>query len=109
MALFDKFADEVASGAQGLAKATLKGFINEAKSDALDFIKQAADDLKNWTGMLAKGELSKVEFGSLGEGQKDLAHLGALTQAGIALARLDRFRDALVNLVDTAAFKTFLS
>jgi hypothetical protein len=42
------------------------------------------------------------------QGKKDLAELEALEQAGLALARLDRFRTDLVHLVVDTAFGVFV-
>jgi hypothetical protein len=70
-------------------------------------LKETEDKLKRWTGMLAKGELTKLEFTALVDSQKGLATLGELTHLGIAAATLQRFRDGLIDLVINAAFKTF--
>jgi ABC-type ATPase with predicted acetyltransferase domain len=64
--------------------------------------------LRRWTRELRDNELTKAEFADLVKGQKDLAQLAALTQAGLALAALQRFRDGLMKLVIDTAFKTFL-
>jgi hypothetical protein len=57
--------------------------------------------------MLAKQQISKAEFTALVDSQKALAALSALTHAGIATATLQRLRDGLIDLVISAAFKTF--
>jgi len=108
MANFDSFIDVVKDGIGDLAKETLKSAIEQAKDDAEAFLKRSANDLKRWTGMLATGELSKDEFESLVKGLKALAKMHALTQAGISIARINRFRNAVINLVLNAAFDTFL-
>ena len=108
MSVFSDFEKAVLSGAKSLAQGTFKGFVTEAENDAKSFLKQSEADLKQWTSELASGELTKDEFTDLIEGEKDLAELDALTQAGRALADLQRFRAGLVQLVLDAAFKTFL-
>ena len=53
---------------------------------------------------LQAGQLTQDDFTDLVNGDKDLAKLDAITQAGLALEQVQRFRDALVNLVINAAF-----
>jgi hypothetical protein len=108
MSAFGDFQKAVISGAGKLAKSTFKDFVKQAKDDAGDFLKQTEDDLRTWTQQLAGGALKKDEFKELVEGRKAVAELHALTQAGIAQIQLDKFRDALVDLVINAAFKAFV-
>lgn len=105
---FDDFFAVVVSGSKGLAEQTLQGFVAQAKDDTRNFLNQSKQQLQQWTTQLALGQLSKLEFEVLVGGLKDLAALRALTQAGIAAAAIQRFRDALITLVIDAAFKTFL-
>ncbi|MBL8895641.1 MAG: hypothetical protein JNJ53_13645 [Rhizobiales bacterium] len=108
MSKFDDFLDAVRSGVGDLAKDTLKGVINQAKEDAEDFLKRSALDLKRWSDFLATGELSKDEFEGLVKGLKSLAKMHALTVAGISIIKINRFRNAVINLVIDAAFSAFL-
>jgi hypothetical protein len=108
MSDFDDFTHGVLSGAEDLAKNTLHGFINDARNDAQSFLDKAKADLQRWTKMLAKQQLSQAEFCDLVRGQAALAEMHALTEAGIALARIQQFRDGLIDLVIDTAFKTFL-
>ena len=108
MSEFDQFIATVGSGAKGLAQTTLKDFVTQAQDDTRAFLAQSKQQLQDWTTQLALGQLSKLEFEVLVGGLKDLATLRALTQAGIAAADAQRFRDALITLVIDAAFKTFL-
>ena len=89
-------------------KTTLRGFITEAQNDAKDFVKETEEKLRRWTDMLAKGQITKLEFTALVDSQKGLANLDLLTHAGIAAATLQQFRDGLIDLIINAAFKTFL-
>ena len=108
MSQIDDFFGTVVSGSKGLAEQTLQGFVAQAKDDTRNFLAQSKQQLQQWTTQLALGQLSKMEFEVLVGGLKDLAALRALTQAGIAAADIQRFRDALITLVIDAAFKTFL-
>jgi hypothetical protein len=108
MSAFGDFERAVRTGVQDLAKSTLKDFVAQAQNDAQSFMKQAKEDHLRWTKQLAAKKLTKDEFADLVKGQEALATLNALTQAGLALAKLQRFRDALTKLVIDSAFKIFL-
>jgi len=108
MSLFDTFLADVGSGAKGLAQQTLQGFVAQAQGDTSDFLNQQKQNLNDWTVALAQNQMSKDEFTDLALGLKDLAQMHALTEAGIAAASVQRFRDALIQLVIDTAFKTFL-
>lgn len=108
MSNYDDFVKAVEEGVKELAKKTLKGFKQEALTDAKAFLESSKDDLQRWTRLLAHGELSHDDFEWLVLGRKDVAKLHALKQSGLALVRLDRFKNALVDLVIDIAFDVFL-
>jgi len=108
MSTFDAFFDNILSASKDLAQQTLQGFVAQAESDATDFLNQSKQQLNLWTDQLASGQLSSDEFNDLALGLKDLALMHALTQAGVAAATAQRFRDAVIKLVIDTAFKTFL-
>jgi hypothetical protein len=108
MANFDDFIDAIEEGVKELAKNTLKGYKDEAVTDAKAFLAASKDDLQRWATLLANGELSQDDFEWLVIGRKDVAALHALKQKGLALVRIDRFKNALLNLVIDTAFDVFL-
>lgn len=108
MSNFDDFIDTIEKGVEELAKKTLKGFKEEAVDDAKAFLEGSKDDFKRWTKLLAQGELLQDDFEWLVLGRKDVAELHALKQAGLALVRIDRFKNALLDLVIDTAFDVFL-
>jgi hypothetical protein len=108
MSAFGDFENGVFSGVKTLAQDTFQGFVTQAENDAQSFMAQARVDLEQWTSQLASGDLSKDDFADLVSGEKDLATLDALTQEGLALIAIQRFRDGLINLVVQSAFKAFL-
>ncbi len=108
MSNFDNFVDIVETGVKDLAKKTLKGFKDEAVSDSKAFLDTSKADLKRWTKLLSKNELSHDDFEWLVVGRKDVAELHALKQAGLTLVRLDRFKNALLDLIIDTAFDVFL-
>jgi hypothetical protein len=58
--------------------------------------------------MLQSGELSPEDFRQLLLALKDEGEIRALRVAGVELARMQRLRDALVNLVVNSAVKAFI-
>ena len=106
--VFDEFVDMFLSGAKELAKQVFDGFEDNAKADARAFVDKTEADLKRWAKLLADGELSKDEFENLVRAKKALAEIHELTQAGVALTKIERFRSGLVDLAIDSAFKVFL-
>ncbi len=108
MSKFDDFIAAVEDGAKELAKETIDDYIAEAKQDSDAFLNKLKDDLRKWTLQLANNELSKQDFKDLVQAKEALAEIHALTQKGITLARLERFRSGLIELVINTAFDVFL-
>jgi hypothetical protein len=108
MATFDDFEKALKDGAKDLAKDIFGRFENEAMGDAKAFLEKTKEDLQRWTKLLAQGELSKQDFSDLVKAKKALAEIHALTQSGIALTKLERFRTGMINLVIDKAFTLFL-
>jgi hypothetical protein len=105
---FDDFINAVLEGSKDLAKHIFNGFEDQAKEDAKAFIKKAEIDLKRWIKLLVDKKITEQDFGDLVQAKKALAEIHALTQAGIALTKLERFRNDLINLVIDKAFEIFL-
>ena len=105
---FSAFVSDVKKGAKALGKDLFKEFQKQATKDAKAFLDASKANLRKWTRQLADGDMSKREFQDLVKGEKDLAKLHALTEAGIATARLERFRSGLITLVIDSAFGRFL-
>ena len=108
MSNYDDFINAIEEGVKELAQKILKGFKDEALTDAKAFIEASKGDLQRWTKLLKQGELSQDDFEWLVMGRKDVAELHALKQSGLALVRLDRFKNALLDLVIDTAFDVFL-
>lgn len=108
MASFNDFVNALKDGLQQLVAQSLNDYRDAAVRDGEAFLSKTAADLEHWTEEFAKGQLSKDDFEWLVKGQKDLAEMEALKQAGLTLVRLDQFRTSLLNLVIGTAFKVFL-
>lgn len=88
-----------------LAKDTFMDYADDAVTDVKDFLFETRDDLLRWTQELADKEITLEEFEDLVKGQKDLAEMTLLKQQGLALIKLDSFKNSLVDLV----FKTIIT
>lgn len=99
MSAFDDFRTSVLDGAEGLAKTLLKGSVKEAREDAEAFVKKSAAKIQKWAKQVTDGELTQEEFAVLVRSQKDLAEMNALTHAGIAAVKVNKFRSDLTGLV----------
>lgn len=68
-------------------------------ADGKAFAEEAKQDLEKWTRQMAEGELTRVDLEWLIKGKKDLARMEALKQKGIAKAKIDEYRNAMLNTV----------
>lgn len=108
MSRFDEFVNGVLEGAKQLARDMLQKGIEEARQDAESFLQRTDEKMRRWTGLLARGELKRDEFEFLVRSQTDLAELAALNRMGIEAARLQAFRNKLIDLVINKAFDLIL-
>jgi hypothetical protein len=108
MATFDDYVNELRKGVKKLAQELVEGLEADALSDMNAFLKKSERDLQRWTTLLAAGEITKQDFTDLVQAKKALTELHELTRAGVAAAKLDRFRTDLISLVVDTAMKVYL-
>lgn len=108
MGSYDDFKDGVEEGAKLLAREIFHDFEIQAKNDAGAFLEKTKTDMQRWTRLLAEGKLTEQDFGDLVQAKKALAEIHGLSGAGIATAKLERFRTGLITLVVDTAFDTFV-
>jgi hypothetical protein len=108
MSKIDDFLDAVKHGAVGLAGDYVKGAKQRGIDDMLAYANARKADVGRWAEELAQGQISPEDFRQLLLGLKDGAEIRGLRVAGVELARLQRLRDALVDLVVDSALKTFI-
>lgn len=77
----------------------------ELINDGRSFAVKSKRDLERWMKELVNGSLTKDDFEWLVKGKKDLAEMEALKQAGLTRARIDKYRNALLDTVISSAFK----
>ena len=99
MGKLDDFADAVLAGAKDLAKNILAGFEDQAGADAKAFLDKMRNDLQKWAKLRAEKKITDQDFIDFVQGKEALAEIHALTQAGIAATKLERFRTELIKLV----------
>lgn len=93
--LVNKLKEEI----KELAAATFKNYKKEAINDGLNLLKNMEENLKTWTIMLVDGKLSPKDYEFLVLGQQELIEMNALKNTGIALIKIDQFKNSLLNLV----------
>jgi hypothetical protein len=94
-----KITEEILKEIKSLAEETFKEHKDKAFKDGKAFLNKIEDDLERLSNLLAKGELTAEEFEWLVRSKKDLAEMVLLNQAGLALVKIDKFKDSLLNLI----------
>jgi len=102
-----EFEKAIVEGVKQLAKDTVGDFLDSAQDDAKEFLDSIKNDLEKWTKMLINDEITKEDYKDLVEAKQALAEIRALTQAGIAATKIERFRSGLINLVTNTAKSMF--
>lgn len=105
MNFFDTLLQLVKDGVAKLAQDELHSLVGEATTDATGFVTDSRVKLERWAKLRTDGLIDNREFADLVQSQVALGQMVALTQAGIALTRLDRFKAGLAQLVISSAFK----
>lgn len=108
MSKFDDFISAVTGGLAPLVTDFADGVRKDAVDDMLAFLAAKHEDLLRWTDLLARGEITEREFAMLVKGAKSLLKLRTLRIAGVQLARVQRLRNAFIDLVINSAIGTFL-
>ena len=77
-------------------------FAEQAKQDALGFVRHAADNLVRYAKMRLAGQITDDELMSLVKGQGALATMTALTVAGMAQIEIEKLKDQVLDAVGGA-------
>lgn len=108
MATYSDFLDALRATIGSLVSDLAADLKIKAKADADAWLKDCEKDLQHWTQELADGDLRKGDYEELILGQRDLLKMKALTEAGLAKVRLDKFKDDLIAAVISTACKIFI-
>jgi hypothetical protein len=90
--------------ARALAEKLLTRYTQQAVHDVKDFLERSRDDLNRWVAELKRGDIDKDEFESSVKGQRDVAEMRALKQAGLAQVQIDTFTNGVLDIIVSAAF-----
>lgn len=102
---FDEFLDALKKELIKIAKSTGEEIKDELLEDGKTFIEKSKADLQRWALLLAEDKITEDEFKYLVEAKKDLAEMEALKQKGLAEARIDKLKGALLNAVVGSALR----
>jgi hypothetical protein len=100
----DAILKDVENQSVALAQQLFNEYKTQALSDTDGFLQQSKNDLQTWMEQLSHGDIDKEDFTSLVKGQKELAEMHALKQAGLAQVSIDTFVNGVINIVINAAF-----
>ena len=96
---FDNVFETIKDGVAELAKNAISAFANDAKTDLLEFLKDARKDLERWSKLLAQGQLTRDEFEFLVGAKATNAKMLTLSAKGIAKTKIKHLRDSLKDLI----------
>ena len=101
---FRKIMKELSGNVEDLTKLTVRKYQKDAKRDAEKLLKGMKRDLRRWTRMLERGDLTTMDFETLVKTNVDSAKMSALESSGLALIRLHAYRTSLFNLIIDTIF-----
>jgi hypothetical protein len=101
--LSNDIKDKIMQQAAALAETLLTGFVNQAVQDGQAFVQQTENDISTWLQDLKRGDITQKNFESLVRGEKDLAEMRALKQAGLGQAAIDTFINGFIQIVINVA------
>jgi predicted nucleic acid-binding Zn-ribbon protein len=104
MANIDDILKSVEDQSAALAQKLIAQYTQQAIADTKDFLQNARADLERWTNELEDEDIEKDDFEGYIRGQKDLAEMRALKQAGLAQVSIDTFTNGVLDIVINAAF-----
>lgn len=102
--IFEKIKEDLIK----IADQELRGYVSDLFNDTKDFIEDAISDVKIWSNQLEEGKLTQKEFEFLINGLRDRMEMAALTQAGLTIIKIQKIRDAVFQLIFSAALKIII-
>ena len=99
MPFFEDLFYELKDKIVGLAKSEAKEFGDAAVDDGTAWLQKSKENLKEWTLALTDGKIDGEFFGWLVASQLKIAEMKLLTQTGIGLIKIEKFKDAVKHIV----------
>ncbi len=97
--LLEKFLDQIKDDSGSLAKGELTNFIDMAKNDNDNFIKEQGNKMETYLTQLATGNITKENFESYILDLKDLSEMQMLKMTVAAKASAQRLVDGISKLI----------
>ena len=101
---FKKIMKDLHNNVDDLTRLTVRKYRKKAKRDAEKMIRDMKKDLRRWTRMLERGELTTRDFEYLVQSHIASAKMSKLEQSGLAIIRLHNFRNALCDIIIDTIF-----
>ena len=108
MSKFDDFFKLLKENLGDLFKESWEDVFDAVQEMGEDFLVTIKDDLDEWTRGLVDKKLTKEEFEFLLGSKTDLMKLKLLTDAGLTKVRIDKLKDAIINVTVKTALDVFL-
>ena len=89
---------------KSLAKLTISYYVNEGCEDGKKLLAAMQDGLERWVQALADQKITTRDFETLVMGDMDLVDMDGLSYAGLALARVEKFKGSVFNLIIDTVF-----
>jgi len=102
---FDSLLKTLKDGISSLAVTTVKDYAKQAKADGMNLLETLKTDLQTWTIEVGEGKLTLDELDFMVMSKKELIQMNALKQAGLALVKIDEFKNGVLNLIVQGLFK----
>ncbi len=96
---FESLLKNLKDNIGSLAVSTVKEYADQAKTDGLNMIETLKTDIQNWSQQVIEGKLSKDDLEFLVMSKKELIQMNALKQAGLALVKIDEFKNGVLTLI----------
>jgi len=105
---FGKIMRELKGNVEGLTNMTVRKYRKDAKRDAERLLKKMRRNLRRWTKLLERGDLSTQDFEFLVQSNVASSKMSALEQSGIATIRLQAYRSSIFNMIVDTIFDIIL-
>jgi hypothetical protein len=105
MSDYNQLFQDIKTGIAQLAKEQIPEAVQEGTEMGHNFIDETKTDLIQWTDQLTKGELKEPDFKDLVLGEKDIFKEENLTAKGLLLIKIDKFKNAVIDLTLDKIFK----
>ena len=103
----DDYLKAIESGVRGLAIDTFGGFSADSIKDNKEFLEKINNDLERWYKQIKDGKLTKEDFEWLLRAKRDLFEMHTLEQRGIAVIKINDFKEKVLDLMVDTAFDMF--